>query len=88
MARNFSIFIIYKFFFLLYKSYKKKWESGQKARKPPYLLGFLLATFIFKSGQMAKKSGQKPKILIKSLQIVNQKMSNGQEKVSNGQIFF
>jgi len=59
---------------------KKKWESGQKARKPLKTLGFLLAIFIFKSGQLAKKSGHKPVFS-------SPKISNGQIKVATGQIF-
>jgi hypothetical protein len=45
------LFIIFLFFFTLIK--EKKWVFDQKARKPLILLGFLVPTFVFKSGQMA-----------------------------------
>jgi hypothetical protein len=55
--KNFAYIYIFIKLFITFK-YKNKWENGQKRPKPALLQGFFVAIFIFKSGQMAKKSGQ------------------------------
>jgi hypothetical protein len=50
----FVTYIIFNIFFS-YLSEEKKWESGQKTRKPLGRNGFSLATFENKSGQKVGK---------------------------------
>jgi hypothetical protein len=59
-----NLYIYLKFFITL--NNKKKWVSGQNSAaglENPLFKGFfalqVVATFTFKSGQMARKSGQK-----------------------------
>ena len=42
-------FILLKFFIVLNK--RKNWETGQKCENPLIFLGFLLPTFVLKTGQ-------------------------------------
>jgi len=59
----FFVNYIYILNFLSQLNKRKKWESGQKARKPAWIRGFSKPTFVFKSGQ---KVGKWPLFLPKS----------------------
>ena len=58
MATFFAHLLYILLFFFAFNR-EKKWESGHKPRKPAWLTGILLATFVFKSGQ---KVGKWPQI--------------------------
>ena len=46
----------YFLYFFIALNERKKWESGQKVRKPSKIKGFSVPTFIFKTGQKVGKS--------------------------------